>query len=164
MRGKRMLAAALLLAPVVGFALQAGAPAPVVAAQSTDGQWQRLQDYRGKVVYVDFWASWCAPCRQALPQYERLYRELAPSGFVVLAINVDTEQRLAQRMLKQIPMSFPVILDPQGVLAERFSPPTMPTGYLIDRQGVVRYVHTGYKAEDLPAFETLVRKMVEENK
>jgi len=162
MRGNLMLAAALLLASPAVLALNPGEPAPVVATKSTDGQWQRLQDYRGKVVYVDFWASWCAPCRQALPQYERLYRELGPSGFVVLAINVDTEQRLAQRMLKQIPMSFPVILDPQGVLAERFSPPTMPTGYLIDRQGVVRYVHTGYKAEDLPAFETLVRKMVEE--
>ena len=162
MRGIGMLAAALLLAPLAAFALQAGAPVPAVVAQSIDGQWQRLQDYRGKVVYVDFWASWCAPCRQALPQYERLHRELGPSGFVVLAINVDTEQRLAQRMLQQIPMSFPVILDPQGLLAQRFSPPTMPTGYLIDRQGIVRYVHTGYKAEDLPAFETMVRKMVEE--
>jgi len=163
MRGKRLLLLLLLSCmPQLAAALGAGAAMPVVTGQGMDGQWQRLQDYRGKVVYVDFWASWCAPCRQAMPQYERLYRELGSAGFAVLAVNVDTDRRLAERMLKQVPVSFPVILDPQGQWANLFSPPTMPTGYLIDRKGIVRHVHVGYKSEELPAFEALIRKTVEE--
>lgn len=160
--GGFLLGALLMCTPPGVAAARVGELAPPLELQTVDGQWQRLQDYRGKVVYVDFWASWCAPCRQSLPQYERLFRKWAASDFGVLAVNVDTERRVAVAALKQSAVSFPVVFDPGGIWAERFKLPTMPSGYLIDRKGVVRYIHSGYRAEELPVFEAWVIKILEE--
>jgi len=155
-------ALALLLASPAALAVNAGEPAPPLAAQTADGQWQRLQDARGKVVYVDFWASWCAPCREAMPQYERLYRQWSARGFTVIGVNIDAERAAALRALKRTPVSFPVVFDPAGAWAERFVLPTMPTGYLIGRDGIVRYVHQGYRAQDLPSLEAQIEKTLGE--
>lgn len=156
-----LVALSLLVAPVA-VAVQAGQAAPPLAVQSPNGQWQRLQDYRGRVVYVDFWASWCAPCRQALPQYERLYRQWQSRGLTVLAVNVDTDIQAAEKMLKRHPLSFPILFDPKGFWAERFGLPAMPSSYLIDRAGIVRQVFQGYRQEDLPMLEAMIDKTLGE--
>lgn len=162
MRSSLWLAAVLLLATPAAWAVNAGEAAPPLAAPGADNQWQRLQDYRGKVVYVDFWASWCAPCRQAMPQYERLYKQWAARGFVVIGVNVDTDREAATKALKRSKVSFPVVFDPLGTWAGRFALPTMPAGYLIGRDGIVRYVHQGFRTEDLPALEALIDKSLGE--
>jgi len=156
------LVSALLLAAPAAQAVRVGEPAPPLAAQSADGQWQRLQDYRGQVVYVDFWASWCAPCRQAMPQYERWSRQWSARGLRVIGVNVDTERDAALRALKRNPVSFTVVFDPQGIWPERFGLPTMPSAYLIDRRGIVRHVHAGFRMQDLAALETLIEQMLQE--
>lgn len=154
----RLVCAALL---ALGFAVPAhaetakqglavGDSAPALSAPQQDGATFALESLRGRVVYVDFFASWCAPCAEALPALEALYRKHGDNGLTVVAVNVDTERAAALKMLRRIPVSYPVVFDPAGVWPETFGLRGMPSGYLLDRDGVVRFIKTGYQAKDLP--------------
>lgn len=107
----------------------------------------------GKVVIVDFWATWCAPCKQELPQLEALYEKYKARGLVVIAISVDTDAAKAKALASQLKLSFPIAHDAQHVAAERFDPPRMPSSFIVDRKGLVRHVHSGFRAGDEAAIE-----------
>jgi thiol-disulfide isomerase/thioredoxin len=107
-----------------------------------------LASLAGKVVYLDFWASWCGPCRVSFPQLEEIRTEFAERGFEVFAISVDEERADALEFLAEVPVSYPVVHDAEGITPQAYQPIGMPTGYLIDRSGVVRHVHKGYKKSD----------------
>jgi thiol-disulfide isomerase/thioredoxin len=113
------------------------------------GNLMSLRSLRGKVVYLDFWASWCGPCRQSLPLLNDLRKELRSKGFEVLAVNLDEEKSDAKAFLKQFPVSYPVLLDAKGKVPEKYDLPGMPTSYLIDRKGKIRSVHIGFKKQDM---------------
>jgi thiol-disulfide isomerase/thioredoxin len=126
-----------------------GQAAPAVRLPDLSGAGDvSLESLRGKVVYLDFWASWCGPCRVSFPQLEQLRNELGPKGFEVLAINVDEVEADARRFLSEVPVSYPVVRDAAGVTPQAFGILGMPTGYLIDRQGMVREVHQGFRKSD----------------
>jgi thiol-disulfide isomerase/thioredoxin len=91
-------------------------------------------------VLVDFWASWCAPCRESMPVLEKLSKSYKEKGFVVLGVNIDNDAEAARKFLKDLPVSFQVVCDAQKQVAKAYAPPTMPSSYLIDRQGKV-HVH-----------------------
>lgn len=107
-----------------------------------------LGQFKGKVVYLDFWASWCGPCRLSFPQLEQLHGELGPDGFEVFAINVDEFENDALAFLREIPVSYHVVRDASGETPRNWGILGMPTGFLIDRNGVVRKVHQGYRKND----------------
>jgi peroxiredoxin len=154
-----LVAAAALAVPQVGAAVEAGQPAPQFAMASLSGDGKiSLNAHRGKVVYVDFWASWCAPCLKAVPALEKLRAEFPASDFQVIAVNLDRDLERARKFLADHPVGYPSASDPDGRLPEMFGLETMPTSYLIDRQGVVRYVHRGYRAGD----EVQIRKRIQE--
>ncbi|HPG24760.1 MAG: TlpA family protein disulfide reductase [Spirochaetaceae bacterium] len=141
----------LALALVAGgaSALEAGDRAPAFAMPALDGKGMvELSAYRGKVVYLDFWASWCAPCLTAIPEVEKLRAEFPADAFQVVAVNLDQQTTKAQRFLSKTPIGYPSASDPKGRLPEQFGLDTMPTSYLIDREGVIRYVHRGFKRGD----------------
>jgi cytochrome c biogenesis protein CcmG, thiol:disulfide interchange protein DsbE len=145
-RALPLLAMAALAPPAL--AVQAGDPAPMFEGAPLTGRAAiRLEDYAGKVVYLDFWASWCAPCRLSLPWMERLHREHAAAGLEVIAINVDEKAAEARRFLKRFPVGFPVVADPHGEIAALYDVRDMPSSYLIDRHGVVREVHRGFNRD-----------------
>ena len=121
-----------------------------------------LEDYRGKVVLVDFWASWCGPCRQSMPFLNSLRERYNPTGFEVLAVNVDTEVDEALRFLKRYPVSYPVLSD-SGALPELYGLEVMPTSYLIDREGVVRHIHYGFRKGDEADISRAVKRLLGEN-
>lgn len=108
-----------------------------------------LSQYRGKVVYVDFWASWCGPCRKSLPLLNEMRNELKGQPFEVLAINLDEEIKDARGFLKQFPVSYPTLHDSEGTIAESYELKGMPTSYLIDQKGNIHAVHTGFKPSDM---------------
>ena len=126
-----------------------GQKAPAVSLPALSGSGDiSLESLRGKVVYVDFWASWCGPCRVSFPILENLATELGPEGFEVLAINVDEVEEDAQQFLSDMPVSYLVVRDAEGVSPQAYGIMGMPTGYLIDREGVIREIHQGFRKSD----------------
>ena len=144
-----LLATTLLAAGPV-WALEEGDRAPAFKLPALDGQGEvSLEQYKGKVVWLDFWASWCPPCLTSLPELEALRKEMPAAKFHVVAINIDEEPKKALRFLAKSPVGYPSASDPSGALPEEFGLETMPTSYLIDQKGVIRMVHKGYRAGDI---------------
>jgi thiol-disulfide isomerase/thioredoxin len=141
----------LLLLPLVALAGSAQA-APVVD----------LQPLRGQVVYLDFWASWCVPCRQSFPWMEAAQAAHASGGLKVIAVSVDTQRADADRFLSRMPHTFDIRFDPQGTLAEQYHLQGMPSSLLIDRRGVVRYTHVGFRPGDDARLEAQLRLLLAE--
>ena len=140
-----------------------GAPAPEVRLPRLPaGESASLSSLRGKVVYLDFWASWCGPCRTSFPQLEQLRNELGSRGFEVYAINVDEVEADALQFLSEVPVSYLVVRDGEGATPEAYGILGMPTGYLIDRQGVVRHVHQGFKKRDGAKLRTKIIELLGE--
>ncbi len=152
LRMRHWLLAMMLSFPLVtqsaGVVVGQVAPGVSLPSLSQPAQSISLADFRGKVVYLDFWASWCGPCRLSFPQLQRLHEELGPDGFEVLAINVDEFEPDALAFLKEIPVTYPVVRDASGDSPATYGVLGMPTGYLIDRAGIVRQVHQGFRKSD----------------
>ena len=158
-----VLAALLLALPLSVPALERGDTPPALQAPQRDGTPLALESLRGQLVYVDFWASWCAPCLQALPALDSLYRKYRERGFTVLAVNVDTERKPALAMLDRLQPSYAVVFDPEGRWPGAFGLRGMPCGYLLSRSGEIVYTQAGYKASDLPRLEAaIVRELGQE--
>lgn len=119
-----------------------------------------LKDLRGRVVYVDFWASWCTPCRESFPWMRALESTYGRQGLSVIAVDLDHDRADAQRFLRAFRPNFEVIFDPAGTLAERFNVIGMPTSVLIDRQGKIRYVHVGFLLKQRAEYERQVRELL----
>jgi thiol-disulfide isomerase/thioredoxin len=133
---------ALLLACLV-FLAPPAALAQALALPDLQGRMHRLSDYRGKVVLLNFWASWCAPCRAEMPSIENLRRELRGKPFTVLAVNVGEDARLARRFTEQADIGFTVLIDAEGGAARAWGARALPTTFIIGPDGRTRYSHIG---------------------
>jgi peroxiredoxin len=135
-------------------------PAPDFSLHAMSGPNMRLKDQRGRVVMVNFWATWCAPCRQEMPQLNRLYEKYRSSGFVLLGVNVDEDSSKAAEVAAKLGITFPVLLDADKSVSKLYDLSTMPSTVLIDRDGKVRYVHRGYLAGYEDAYEKQIRELL----
>lgn len=141
----RLLCLLVLLAPSV----QARERAPALSGvELGTGQQIRLEDYRGKVVYVDFWASWCPPCLLSLPAYEQMRRDIGTGEFEIIAVNVDENTEDGLRFLQEHPVSYPVLADPKGRIGIPWGVRTLPESFLLDREGRIVAAHRGFKSGD----------------
>jgi thiol-disulfide isomerase/thioredoxin len=162
LRSSAVVALALLWGALpAAVAQKPGDAAPALKA-TIAGKSAGLSDYRGKVVYVDFWASWCTPCRQSFPIYDALQKELGAQGFVVLAVNKDMKAADAERFLARTPVSFTTFSDADDAWAKAFAVKTMPTGVLIDRKGRIRHVHSGFTTKTEGELRTQVAELLKE--
>ena len=127
---------------------------------STDTGELNLADFRGKTVYLDFWASWCGPCRASFKWLNEAHEKYASKGLVIIAINVDTDKALAARFLKENPVDFRIGYDPNGKVAETYQLKGMPSSYMIDRNGKLHVTHVGYRAKDKEALEEELQKLL----
>jgi thiol-disulfide isomerase/thioredoxin len=121
-----------------------------------------LEQLRGRVVYLDFWASWCGPCRQSFPWMQTLKNQYEAQGLTVIAVNLDTDRADAERFLQQFKPTFDVRFDPKGELAEGYRIKGMPASVLIDRHGVMRFTHVGFLSIDESAYEAQIHALLEE--
>lgn len=122
--------------------------APDFTLRSLSGENLRLQEYRGKVVLINFWASWCGPCRQEMPILDRIHKRYEPAGFTVLGVNVEGEQDKARKIADRLDVSFPLLFDTGQQVSEAYALKSMPYTVLVDRDGQVRFIHHGYKPGD----------------
>jgi len=148
------------LAPVARAA--APAPAPDFTLPARDGGNVRLSDLRGQVVMINFWATWCGPCRQEMPLLQQIQAKYEPLGFTLVGINVEPDSAAAITWLKQVSVSFPILFDQKNVVAEQFGVQGMPSSVFVDRAGNVRYVHRGYQPGDEAKYADMVRSLAKE--
>ena len=118
--------------------------------------------YKGKVVYVDFWASWCGPCRKSFPWLNNIEKKYKDKGLVVIGINLDSDFEMAKRFLEKTPAYFQLFSDPKGVLAEKYKLIGMPSSFVLDRNGEVRHRHVGFKKSNIEAYETSIVSLLNE--
>jgi peroxiredoxin len=159
-----LLAAALAAAATLAAAANptANAVAPDFTLRGADGRNVRLDELRGQVVLVNFWATWCGPCREEMPRLDTLYQKYRKSGFVLLGINVDDDPRAALATAAKLNVSFPVLLDTDKKVSKLYDLNTMPSTIVIDRDGKVRFLTRGFHAGTERDYEQQIRGLLKE--
>ena len=138
------------------------APAPEFSLPSRGGSTIDLSQFKGQVVMINFWASWCAPCRKEMPLLEDIYKKYQPLGFTLLSLNVEPDRKDAESFLKDTPVTFPVLFDANSKVSGLYNVQGMPTSVFIDRQGRVRLVHISYTAGDENLYLNQIRTLLRE--
>jgi len=158
-----LLAAWLLVCgAVVAASVQPSGLAPDFTLRSMDGTNLRLQEQRGRVVLVNFWATWCGPCRQEMPHLNKLYDKYRGAGFVLLGVNIDDDARNATDLAAKLGLKFPVLLDTDKAVSRLYDMGTMPSTVVIDRDGRVRYIHRGYRDGYEITYDEQIRALLKE--
>ena len=158
--GSLVVSASLLAAPV--GAGDASGPAAPFSLKSRGGQTVALGDLKGQVVLINFWATWCGPCRKEMPLLEQIQKKYAPLGFTMLGVNVEEDTRMMDTFLKDVPVSFPILLDPANGVSKLYSVSAMPSTVIVDRKGTVRLIHQGYQPGDESKYQDLIRQLIRE--
>ncbi|HQW07678.1 MAG TPA: TlpA disulfide reductase family protein [Steroidobacteraceae bacterium] len=158
----RSLLIALLFAMPVAASNSTG-PAPGFQLPARGGKQITLDQFRGQVVMINFWATWCGPCRKEMPLLESIYRKYKPMGFTMIGVNVEPDSKAAEDWLaKQQPVSFPVAFDTDSRVSKLYKVNGMPNSVIIDRKGNVRLLHRGYKPGDENTYLDQIRMLVRE--
>ncbi len=149
MKGLRIILLGAVLSIFMGSSLASsgltGQTAPDFVLKSATGKNLRLSEYRGDVVMINFWATWCGPCRQEMPLLDELYDRYQRVGFNLLGVNIDDDSRRAMAMVNELGISFPVLFDEDKKVSKLYEVEAMPLTILLDREGTVRHVHHGYQ-------------------
>lgn len=149
---------------VLGFGkadLASAAEAPPFQLPAADQRSIALGDLRGKVVYVDFWASWCVPCLKSFPWMSEMQRKYGAGGLEVVAINLDKNPADARKFLDRVPHDFTILYDPQGATARSYGLRGMPSSYVVARDGAMRLAHAGFREADREVLEAAIRSALE---
>lgn len=162
LRAFSVLVVSTLVASLAWAAQTLSGPAPGFALKSRDGQTVALGEQKGKVVMVNFWATWCVPCRQEMPHLQALYERYNSLGFELLAVNVEDNPEGARKWLAETPVTFPVLFDAKNEVSKLYKVTAMPSTVLIGRDGNMRFIHHGYKPGYESEYQTQVRALLRE--
>ena len=155
------VAAALAIASTAS-ALAPGDAPPAIDMPDQQGAKVDLKQLQGKVVLIDFWASWCGPCRQEMPVLEELHKKYAKQGLVIVGINIDNNPKKMNNFLKGTPATFRIVHDRKLNVASKYEPATMPSSYFVGRDGKIRYVHEGFRKKDAAELEERIKTLLAE--
>jgi peroxiredoxin len=156
-----VIVAALTLS-LPAFAAAPIGPAPAFTLAARSGQDVSLAQYKGQVVMINFWASWCGPCRQEMPLLESIYKKYNKMGFTMLGVNVEPDSNAANEWLKATPVSFPILYDRDSKVSKLYDVAGMPSTVIIDRSGKLRVLHRGYKPGDENEYLDSIRSLIRE--
>jgi peroxiredoxin len=157
----RGLAALLLALPLLGASTNAKAPDFTLMARG--GKEIGLSQLKGQVVMINFWATWCGPCRQEMPLLEDIYKKYNKMGFTLLGVNVEPDAKTAEAWLaKQAPVTFPILYDTESKVTTLYNVNSMPSTVIVDRKGNVRMLHRGYKPGDENEYLNQIRTLIRE--
>ena len=159
-----LIAPMLILFATVSLAEQLDQVSPSCALTTLDGKPAHdLQELKGKVVYVDFWASWCPPCVKSFPFLNELNHDLKDKGLQVIGVNLDEKVTDAQEFIAKHPVDFAIVADASKQCAKGFEVMAMPTSYLIDRKGNIRHIHQGFRPGESEKLRALITQLVMEH-
>lgn len=166
MKGLRIILLGALFSIMTASSLASsgltGQAAPDFVLKSATGDNLRLSEYRGDVVMINFWATWCGPCRQEMPLLDELYGRYQRVGFRLLGVNIDDDSRRAMAMVDELGVKFPVLFDEKKEVSKLYDVEAMPVTVLLDRAGTVRHVHHGYKPGYEQQYLTEIRSLLRE--
>jgi thiol-disulfide isomerase/thioredoxin len=160
---KALLVLVVFCANPVGFAAETGKPmpackvSPIGENKNTD-----LSQYKGQVLYVDFWASWCGPCAKSFPFLNEMHQQLKDQGLQIVGVNLDEKADDAKAFLAKYPASFTVVADVSKQCAKDFAVKAMPSSYIIDRKGIIHHIHLGFRPGEAKELRVLVEKLLGE--
>jgi len=155
-----LLGAILSVAPVL--AGDATGPAADFSLPARNGDAVSLRGLKGQVVLINFWATWCGPCRKEMPILEQIQKKYAPLGFTLLGVNVEEDTTMMEAFLKDVPVTFPILLDPANGISKLYNVSAMPSTVIVDRKGNIRYIHQGYQAGDESKYQDMIRQLIRE--
>jgi len=155
---------AMLIATVASQAAMPaiGSAAPDFTLKSGTGKNLKLSEHRGEVVMINFWATWCGPCRQEMPLLNRIHEKYRKAGFTLLGVNIDDNSANALAMAKKLGVTFPILFDAEKRISRLYDVDGMPSTVLIDRDGKVRYIHRGYRAGYEDLYEMQIRELLKQ--
>lgn len=137
-----------------------GTQAPDFTLQSLSGQNIHLAEHRGKVSIITFWASWCGPCRIELPHFEKLRKEIGEDRVAIIAVSADSKRKDIETFSKELNLDFPLLFDPKLKVNQLYRIRAMPTTFIVDKEGIIRHVHMGFKESVLPLYEKELRALL----
>ena len=152
----------IVVASAVVSAAPSSGPAPGFQLAARDGSQVSLAGLKGEVVMINFWATWCGPCRQEMPHLEALYQRYSSLGFTLLGVNVEDDPKGAEAWLAETPVSFPILFDSKNDVTKLYDVVAMPSTVLVDRAGNIRYVHHGYKPGYENDYQNQIRELIRE--
>jgi len=157
----------LVLICLIAWSASTGSASTSVAApnftlKSLAGKNIKLSELTGNVVLVNFWASWCGPCRQEMPLLNAIHNKYEPLGFTVLGVNVEEQVENARSFIHDRPVDFPILLDSNNQISQLYNVLAMPTTVVIDRDGNIRFIHQGYQSGDEAKYHNMIKKLVRE--
>jgi peroxiredoxin len=158
------LAVASLLCMLTGTPLASGTGglAPEFSLPESDGNTLSLTEHRGEVVMINFWATWCGPCRQEMPLLDALYDRYHDLGFTLIGVNVDEDSSVADGWLADRPVSFPIVYDPDSNVSRLYDVTAMPSTVIVDRSGQMRFRHYGYQPGYENDYQDQIRQLIRE--
>jgi thiol-disulfide isomerase/thioredoxin len=156
----RIVAAMAVALPAL--AASTNTPAPDFVLDSNTGKPVKLSSLKGQVVMINFWATWCGPCRKEMPLLDSIYKQYKDKNFTLLGVNVEPDPKLANDWLKKTPVSFPVLYDVKSDVSDLYKVPGMPTTVFVDKKGNVRVIHRGYKDGDENEYLNNIRMLMRE--
>lgn len=153
---------ACTMLPVRAAMPAVGQKAADFTLRASSGQNIKLSEQRGKVVMINFWATWCAPCREEMPHLNKLHEQYRKAGFVLLGVNVDDKAAAAEAMARELKIVFPVLFDTDKQVSRRYDVDAMPSTLLIDRDGKVRYIFRGYRSGTEQRYDAAIRELIKQ--
>jgi peroxiredoxin len=162
--GLAVRALAALIVALPALAISSSAPAPDFTLASRAGKPVSLAQFKGQVVMINFWATWCGPCRQEMPHLEAIHKKYSKMGFTMLGVNVEPDPKAASAWLAKqgTPVSFPILFDTDSKVSKLYSVAGMPSTVIVDRKGKVRVLHKGYKPGDENEYLNSIRTLIRE--
>ena len=136
--------------------------APDFTVKSLSGKNIKLSEQRGRVVILNFWATWCTPCKKELPYFNSLYKKYKGVGLQILGVNIDKGRSEVVRMSRDLNLAFPVLLDPKGKISDLYLVRSMPTTYVIGKDGLVHHVHWGFGPDEPARYEKEIRALLKQ--
>ncbi len=158
---KSLLASTFFIATSVS-ALELGQPAPDFTLKSLAGTNLKLAEQRGKIIVINFWASWCGPCRKEMPVLQKFYEKYQDLGVSVWGVNVEQENQAGRDFLADLNLSFPILFDASNTISATYQVEAMPTTIIVDRDGLVRYAFKGYKPGYEKKYAKAIKKLIRE--